>query len=91
VTQSRAEDAASEPAEFLEAAIAAVADDDVIEHVDAEYLPGCCEPACDVEIVGRRRGIARRVIVRLMCPESLCAGASASARTSAVRRSKKGT
>lgn len=32
-----------------------------------------------------------RHIMRLMCPESLCGGVSASAPTSAVRRSKKST
>jgi DNA repair protein RadC len=32
-----------------------------------------------------------RHIMRLMCPESLCAGVSARAPTSAVRRSKEGT
>jgi DNA repair protein RadC len=32
-----------------------------------------------------------RHIMRLMCPESLCAGVSARAPTSAARRSKKGT
>jgi hypothetical protein len=44
----------------------------VIEHLDAEHVPGRREAAREVDVIGRWCRIAGRVIVRLMCPESLC-------------------
>ena len=48
---------------FFEAVVAAVADDDVIEHRDAEHLASSSEAPREFDIVGRRRAAARRVIV----------------------------
>jgi hypothetical protein len=43
---------------FLEAVIAAVADDDVVKQLDAEDLAASRQPSRDVNVVDRRRRIA---------------------------------
>jgi hypothetical protein len=57
---------------LFEAVIAAVADNDVIQHRNAEQFSRCDETPGDLEIIGRGCRIARRMHVALMCPESLC-------------------
>ena len=48
----------SEAAGLFEAVVAAVADDDVIEHRNAEHLACRREAPREFDIVGRRRGVA---------------------------------
>ena len=50
--------AESETADFFEAVVPTIADDDVIEQWDPEHVSGRCEPTSDVEIVWRWRRIA---------------------------------
>ena len=69
----------------------AVTNDDVIEDGDAEEFSGADESTRELDVVAARRRVATRVIVRLMCPESLCAGGSAIALLSDARQSHQGT
>src|SRR6185437_112410 len=54
----------SEQAQVLQAHIPAVADDDVVQELDAEDLARLFETAGDVEIVGAGSRIAGRMVVR---------------------------
>jgi cytochrome oxidase Cu insertion factor (SCO1/SenC/PrrC family) len=81
----------SEAPDFLKAVVATIANDDVIEHLHAEQRAGINEAARQLNVVRAGGRIAAGMIVRLMCPESLCGGVSARASTSAARRSKEGT
>ena len=49
---------------FLETEVPTIADDDVVQHGDAEDLSGCDQSPRDGDIVGRRGGITAGVIVR---------------------------
>jgi hypothetical protein len=50
-----------EATHFSEAVVSAVADDDVIQDVNAEQSACSCESSSDCQIVGRRSRIAGRV------------------------------
>ena len=64
--------AISQPASLAKAHVTAIADDDVVEDVHADQLSGVDQSSRERHIVRARRWIAARVIVRVMCPESLC-------------------
>src|SRR3990170_3161532 len=40
-----------------------LADDDVVEHVDVQQLPSLDQLLCHGDVIGRRRGVARGVVV----------------------------
>ena len=56
---------------FLEAVVATVADDDVIEHRDTQHVAGRGEAASKVEIIRRWGRIAGGMIVQLWRRRSL--------------------
>jgi hypothetical protein len=49
----------------------------VVHHIDADQLARLSQSPRERHVGGARSRIAARVIVRLMCPESLCGGAQA--------------
>ena len=49
---------------LFEAVVATIANDDVVNHVDAEQRPGRDQPTCQLDVVSARTGIAAWVIVR---------------------------
>ena len=59
--------------------VAAVADDDVVEHVDTEECAGVDQSPRSWMSSPLGVGITGWMIVRLMCSESLCGRISASA------------
>lgn len=47
-----------EQTEFLEAGVAVMPDDDMVQHLDAEQRPGGGEPSRQLDVVAARRRIA---------------------------------
>ncbi len=61
-----------QPTALLEAVVAVVPDDDVVEHLHAEQHAGINEASRQLDVVGAWDRVAAGMIVRLMCPATLC-------------------
>ena len=57
---------------FLEAVVATIANDDVVEHLHAEQRAGINEATRQLDVVKAWARIAAGMVVRLMCRRSLC-------------------
>ncbi len=67
-----------QPADFLEADVPTVADDDVVEDVDTEQFAGADQAVRERHIVRAGRRVAARVHVGLMWRSELCGRRSVS-------------
>ncbi len=74
-----------------ETEIAAVADDEVFEHVDAQEPPDVGQAFREVTVFRARGRIAARMIVRVMWRESLCGGTDATLPLTSVDAPTAGT
>jgi hypothetical protein len=62
----------SEQSALGEADVLGAGHDEVIEHADINQCEGFDQPAGDLTICSRRFALTTRVVVRVMCPFSLC-------------------